>query len=208
VLKNILYFTASGILFFIVMVLYGIVLNLSEHSLSETMAANGIVSINNPKIVIVKRNNSLSLYDDTQLVKSYKAAFGRNKSKFKTSVDDYITPEGTYKICSIDTNKTYYKFYKLDFPNKRDAAEALKNDDITKDEYFKIVESRKENECPSSETRLGSNIGIEGIGTYNFIFKNLPFVFNWTNGSIAISNENIDELTPYLKIGTVVEIKN
>ena len=52
----------------------------------------------NPE-VIVKRNNSLRLYADTQLVKSYKAAFGRNKSKFKTSVDDYITPEGTYKIC-------------------------------------------------------------------------------------------------------------
>jgi len=208
VLKNILYFIASGILFFIFMILYGIVLNMSEDSLSDTMVAKGIISINNPKIVIVKRNNSLSLYSDIQLVKSYKVAVGRNKSKFKTSVDDYITPEGTYKICLIDTNNTYYKFYKLNFPNKNDAAEALKNGDISNEEYFKIVENRKGNNCPPSETRLGSNIGIQGIGTYNIIFKNLPFIFNWTNGSIAISNESIDELTPYLRIGTVVEIRN
>ena len=32
--------------------------------------------------------------------------------------------------------------------------------------------------------------------------------FNWTNGSISISNENIDEIFPYIKLGTKVKITN
>jgi hypothetical protein len=49
-------------------------------------------------------------------------------------------------------------------------------------------------------------IGIHGIGQLNFLFKNLPFVFNWTDGSIAISNEEIDELYGVIQKGTKVTI--
>ncbi len=53
------------------------------------------------------------------------------------------------------------------------------------------------------ETELGNNIGIHGIGRLNFIFKNLPFIYNWTDGSIAVSNENIDEIYSVAKKGNV-----
>jgi hypothetical protein len=62
-------------------------------------------------------------------------------------------------------------------------------------------------ECPEPDTDLGGNIGIQGIGEYNAIFKNLPFVFNWTDGSIAVSNEDIDEIYSVVKRGTKVVIK-
>ena len=77
---------------------------------------------------------------------------------------------------------------------------------IFDDEFNAIILSAKKNECPPKETKLGSDIGIHGIGTYNIIFKNLPFAFNWTNGSIAVSNENADELYSVVKIGTPVKI--
>ena len=54
---------------------------------------------------------------------------------------------------------------------------------------------------------LGGEIGIHGIGRLNYIFKNLPFVYNWTNGSIAMSDEDIDELYSVVKLGTKVVIK-
>jgi hypothetical protein len=59
---------------------------------------------------------------------------------------------------------------------------------------------------PTQNSPLGGNIGIHGIGKLNFLFKNLPFVFNWTDGSIAISNEEIDELCGVIKKGTKVTI--
>jgi hypothetical protein len=54
---------------------------------------------------------------------------------------------------------------------------------------------------------LGGNLGLHGIGKFNFIIKNLPFVFNWTNGSIALSDEDIDEIFSIVKVGTKVVIK-
>ena len=61
--------------------------------------------------------------------------------------------------------------------------------------------------CTSDKTILGGNIGIHGIGRYDYFFKNLPFVYNWTDGSIAVSNEDIDELYTAVKKGTEVVIK-
>ena len=37
--------------------------------------------------------------------------------------------------------------------------------------------------------------------------KNLPFVYNWTNGSISVSNEAIDEIFSVVQKGTKVVIK-
>ena len=56
-------------------------------------------------------------------------------------------------------------------------------------------------------TYLGGNVGIQGIGRLNFLFKYLPFNYNWTDGSVAISNENMDELYSVVKKGTRVVIK-
>ncbi|HQJ45413.1 MAG TPA: L,D-transpeptidase, partial [Ignavibacteriaceae bacterium] len=54
---------------------------------------------------------------------------------------------------------------------------------------------------------LGGNIGIQGIGRLNYVFKNLPFVYNWTDGSIALSNEDLDEIIKVIKPGTQIVIK-
>ena len=140
------------------------------------------------------------------LIKYYKAVFGKNSNPVKSSVDDNVTPIGEYVICSIDTVSKFHKTLHLNYPNGRDAAEALKQRYINKDEFNVISLAEKQNVCPPKETALGSEIGIHGIGTYNYIFKNLPFAFNWTNGSIAVSNESIDELYSIVKIGTPVKI--
>ena len=61
--------------------------------------------------------------------------------------------------------------------------------------------------CPKLKTELGTDIGIHGLGRLDFLLKNLPFVYNWTDGSIAISNESIEEIYPLVKKGTKVAIK-
>ena len=54
---------------------------------------------------------------------------------------------------------------------------------------------------------MGGNVGIHGLGRLNLFFENLPFVYNWTDGSIAISNENLDEILTVVRKGTKVVIK-
>lgn len=205
-LRNLVYFSISIILFFCGMVAYGIVLNLREDTLEESMRQKGLTSLSNVQLVISRNNYELNLYSDSILVKTYKAIFGQGTGRIKTSRFDNVTPRGNYQICSIDTNNYYYKKMFINYPNKKDAAEALRNNIITKAEYDIIVSSKTK--CPSNQTRLGADIGIHGIGEYNFIFKNLPFAFNWTNGSIAVSNENIDEIISVVKVDTKVEIRD
>jgi murein L,D-transpeptidase YafK len=207
-LRNIIYIMSSIFIFFSGIIAYGIIINLREISLDELMLEKNIVSINNPSIVIDRRNYTLQLYSDTTLVKKYTAVFGRNNGFIKLSKSDFITPIGKYKICRIDTNYIYYKKLYLNYPNIADAAEALRMKTISNDEFLAISNNVKSNNCSFVHTELGGDMGIQGIGEYNLVFKNLPFVFNWTNGSVAISNENIDELLSVVDIGTKVTIKN
>jgi len=204
--KNILYIAGSVIFFFAGMISYGIILNIREVTLEEAMVEKGITQILEPKLLVDRKNFRIELYSNGMLVKTYKAVFGKNNSLVKTAKDDKVTPIGEYKICEIDSSAMYHKFLRLNYPNKNDAAEGLTRGYLTKDEFDAIMLTHKLDECTPKETHLGSEIGIHGIGTYDLIFRNLPFSFNWTNGSIAVSNQNIDELYKVLKVGTVVSI--
>ncbi|MEW6193927.1 MAG: L,D-transpeptidase [Bacteroidota bacterium] len=205
-LRNVLYISASIVIFFVGLIAYGIILNLREESLEETLKEKGLSRIENVKLVISRKNYHVELYSNKLLIKSYKAVFGKNNSTIKTSKNDLVTPMGDYKICAIDTNSKFHKYLHLNYPNDKDAAEALKQGYIVNDEFDAINLAYKKNECPPEETALGSNIGIHGIGEYDFIFRNLPFTFNWTDGSVAVSNKSIDELFSVVKIGTPVKI--
>ncbi|MGD8779434.1 MAG: L,D-transpeptidase [Ignavibacteria bacterium] len=207
-LKNIIYFGGSVVIFFAGMVIYGIILNSGELTLHEEMKNKGLKKLDNVKIIINRSNYFVEVFSDSVSVKKYKAVFGKNASQVKKFKDDYVTPIGRYKICSIDTSSQYHIFLSLNYPNKRDAAEALKNNFISKLEYDNIINSLQLEGCPSKDTKLGANIGIHGTGEYDLIFRNLPFIFNWTNGSIAVSNGNIEEILSVVGIGTEVIITN
>ncbi len=206
-IRNVIIFSGGIIVFLAGVVVYGVVLNLREVTLSEAMRDKGIVKIDDPVIYINRSTYTVNLYQDTIFIKSYRASFGKNVSVPKTKANDFATPVGEYKICSIDTSHVYYKFLKLNYPNLIDDSEGLRKGLITQKEFDQLSFEYYYAECPTLKTELGGNIGIHGIGRMNYIFKNLPFVFNWTDGSIAVSNEDIDEICTVVKKGTKVVIK-
>lgn len=207
VARNIV-FSISGILIFLAgTVVYGIVLNMREIPLSEAMMKKGFTKLQDVNIVIERKNYLLHIYEDTVLIKSYRASFGRNLRTKKSYLYDGATPVGTYKICSIDSSHSYHKYLRLNYPNLDDAVEALRKGIISQREFNNLKFDFYYNECIETESVLGNNVGIHGLGRLNYIFKNLPFVYNWTDGSVAISNENIEELLTVIKRGTSVVIK-
>ena len=206
-LRNIILF-GGGILFFITGIfIYGLILNLREDSLSEAMQEKGISVLSDVNIIIVRKDFSLNIYDGAELIKTYRASFGTNVNKPKMRDGDQATPVGNYQICGIDTMHKYYKFLKINYPNIEDAADGLRKGIISQEEYNKLSYDFYYEGCPDTKTVLGNDMGIHGIGKFNGIFKNLPFVYNWTDGSIAISNENIDEIISVVTKGTKVVIK-
>ena len=207
VLKNVIYLTFAIIIFFFGVIVYGIVLNLRDIPLSEALIKNGYTEITNPKIIVDRHNYTLGIYEDSVLIKNYKVSFGKSVHTLKTRAGDKATPVGFYRICKIFTNHKYHKFFQINYPNLEDGAAALRKGWISQKEFNDIKFQYYYEGCTKYHKILGGDIGIHGIGELNYIFKNLPFVFNWTNGSIAMSDENIDEIYSVIREGTEVVIK-
>ncbi len=188
-------------------IIYGVIINLREVPLYKAMQEKGIVKITDPNIVVDRRKYSLMLYQDTVLIKTYRANFGRNVNSPKIKAGDLSTPVGNYKICGIDTTNRYYKFLEINYPNLEDAANALRKGMISQAQFDTLKYDNDKDICPTSGTPLGGKMGIHGIGRLNYVFRFLPFNYNWTDGSVAISNEGIDELYSVVKKGTHVIIK-
>jgi murein L,D-transpeptidase YafK len=207
VARNIIYLTGAILLFFFGVIVYGIILKMREVPLSEAMIEKGFTELSYPNLVIDRKNYTLSLYEDSVLIKSYRASFGKSVSSPKTKASDRSTPVGEYKICRIDTSSVFHIFMQINYPNLEDAMNALRKGWISQKEFNDIKFQYYYEGCTKYNAILGGDIGIHGIGKYNYVFKNLPFVYNWTNGSIALSNEDIDELHSIVKEGTKVVIK-
>ena len=205
--RNILYMTAAILLFMFGVLLYGIILNIREMPLTELMKEKGFTKFENANIIVDKNNYTLNLYEDTVLVKSYRVSFGRNVHHAKNRAGDEATPVGEYKICAIDSSDLYTLMFRLNYPNIDDASEALRKGWISQKEFNQIKFEFYYEGCTKFNKILGGGISIHGIGRLNYIFKNLPFVYNWTNGSVAMSNEDISELHTVIKVGTKVVIK-
>lgn len=205
-IKTLMYYIGGVVVFLLGMIFYGIFLNLSKTSLEELIIERKIKKIENPKIVINKIDYKLHLYIDTILVKTYNIALGGSPKFSKMSRDDKFTPTGDYFICSKRVTNGLGKILILNYPSLEDGIRGLKDKLISEKEFIQIKEAYNRKECPPMNTKLGGYIKIHGNGKFDFILRNLPFVFNWTDGSIAINNSEIEELYEICKIGTPVHI--
>jgi len=207
VLRNVIYLTIAIAIFFFGVIIYGVILNLRNVPLSEALLKTGFSEITTPKIIIDRHDYTLGIYEDSVLIKNYRISFGKSVLTPKTRAGDKATPVGVYRICKIYKTHKYHKFFQINYPNLEDGASALRKGWISQKEYNDIKFQYYYEGCTKFHNILGGDIGIHGIGELNYIFKNLPFVFNWTNGSIAMSNENIDEIYSVIREGTEVVIK-
>lgn len=204
--REILIFIGSAILFFIGCLLYGLILQSGKVTLAEAAAEKEVSLFSNVHIVIKRQSQILYLYSDTTLVKQYSVIFGRN-SNAKMKNGDLATPRGSFEICSLDSSENFYKFIRIYYPTIEIANNALQNNSISVENYSAIVASITSGNCIDDSSSKSEPIGIHGYGQLNFIFKYLPFAVNWTNGSVAMSNEEIDELFSVVKKGTKIVIQ-
>ena len=80
----------------------------------------------------------------------------------------------------------------------------LKPGVLDKKTWTKITQALASGRLPPQNTVLGGNLGIHGIGKGD---KSIHEQFNWTNGCIALTNEQIETLSNWVKIGTLIEIQ-
>lgn len=135
-------------------------------------------------IVVYKEQHLLQLYVNGRLAESYRADLGSNVLERKHSAGDQATPEGRYRIVRrLDQGESrYYKALLLDYPNEADRAR---------------LEQRKESGAVSAAAQPGGLIEIHGEGGRGS---------NWTDGCVALANDDMDELFARVPVDTPVTI--
>lgn len=117
---------------------------------------------------------------------------------------DKKTPTGEFRINWVNLDSRFHIFLGLNYPTPWHALDALNAGIMTQQEYDDYFSYLRRYGKPPQDTVLGGDIGIHGIG------KGDPSIhqrFHWTEGCVAVTNEQIERLMELVEIGTRVVIR-
>ena len=123
------------------------------------------------RLVVMKSNRQMWAYNPDTLVKIYPISLGKSPIGHKQFEGDKKTPEGIYRINERNPNSAYHKNLGISYPNAEDKAYAL-----------------------SQGKSPGGLIKIHGLPNKFPDIGRQHLRKDWTDGCIAVTNEEIDEL--------------
>jgi murein L,D-transpeptidase YafK len=136
------------------------------------------------KVLILKSKRTMLLIGDGEIVRAYRVALGRNPVGPKRLEGDKRTPEGLYFVEAKNPKSQFHLGLKISYPNERDMEEATKM-----------------GVKPGGMIMIhGLAKGMERLGLQH---RNT----DWTDGCIAVTNKEIEEIWSLVKEGTPVEIR-
>jgi murein L,D-transpeptidase YafK len=136
------------------------------------------------KIVIDKSAHTMMLMRDDKVWKSYKVALSRQAVGAKEREGDHKVPEGDYIVDSKNAHSRFHLALHISYPNASDIERAQK-----------------------LGVKPGGNIEIHGVDKKYEWVGGLQRQVDWTDGCIAVTNAEIEEIFPLVKIGTAVVIR-
>jgi murein L,D-transpeptidase YafK len=136
------------------------------------------------RIVIHKKARTMELVRAGQVLKTYKVALGGQPVGPKTRQGDHRTPEGVYIIDSRNAQSKFHRSLHISYPNAADKEHA-----------------RKLGVSP------GGDIFIHGLPNgYGFVGA-AHRARDWTDGCVAVTDQEIEEIWKLVDNGTPVEIR-
>lgn len=136
------------------------------------------------RVVVYKSQRKMVLLAGGREVKSYLVALGGAPVGAKRQQGDHRTPEGQYTLDFRNPQSRYYKSLHISYPNSQDAMAA-----------------RKRGVSPGGDVMLhGLPKGYGWMGSKHRLQ-------DWTDGCIAVTNQEMDEIWKLVRVGTPIEIK-
>ena len=154
------------------------------------------IELDNPRLVIRKCERRVELFDGDELVKRYKMVLGTSPSGEKETEGDGRTPESDFFVFAKNPKSKFHLSLGLSYPGREDAERGLKEGLISREEHDEIVAAVAERRTPLQKTKLGGEIYIHGGGTTS----------DWTEGCVALDNDEMTELFEAITVGTKVTI--
>ena len=174
---------------------------------SITVISPPMIFAEDYQVIVLKSNKELILKKSNNIIKKYRIATGKGGNGTKRKRGDSKTPLGVYRISKLNKSKRFHYFIHLDYPNLIDAWYGFKNEVIDGSDFKRIANAYKKRISPPQDTKLGGQIGIHGIGKTTTKKLAIHQELNWTDGCIALTNDDINDLMKFIKIGTTVVIK-
>lgn len=131
-------------------------------------------------------------------------AIGRYGASAAKRRGDNTTPLGRFRITGIERDSGFHRFIQLDYPDVVRTERAYRAGVIGAAEYRAILAAHRRGVTPPQGTALGGHIGIHGLGEGDPV---LHRTMNWTRGCVALTDQQIDTLLPWVHVGMVVEIR-
>jgi murein L,D-transpeptidase YafK len=136
------------------------------------------------RVLVLKKERTLQLLNHGQVIKTYKVALGGDPVGPKTRRGDHKTPEGIYTLDSRNAHSRFYKSIHISYPNATDRAAANRN-----------------GVSPGGDVFIhGLPNGYEAIGAAHRLH-------DWTDGCIAVTDAEMDEIWRLVADGTLIEIR-
>lgn len=173
--------------------------------LTSSVSAGQDNKLDNIRIVIDTKASTLQvLQDDREMLIFSDIAIGRYGTSLDRRRGDNTTPLGHFKIAWITEDTSFHRFFGFNFPTKEYVDRAFRSGQLDKKTRNKIYKALAAGRLPPQNTILGGSLGIHGIGKGDI---SVHEQYNWTNGCVALTNDQIDLLTVWVRIGTPVEIR-
>jgi murein L,D-transpeptidase YafK len=136
------------------------------------------------RVVVRKSTRTLELYRGDELLRTYSIALGRNPLGHKQQEGDSKTPEGNYILDYRNPRSSYHKALHVSYPSAADTAAAQ-----------------------SRGVSPGGLIMVHGVRNGLGFVGRLHRLFDWTDGCIALTDREIDEIWRTVPDGTPIRIE-
>jgi murein L,D-transpeptidase YafK len=135
-------------------------------------------------IVVEKSEHRLSLYHNGTLLRRYLVALGEQPVGDKVSIGDMRTPEGLFHIEARNPESRYHRALRISYPDAAHRARAQ-----------------------ALGLSPGGDIMIHGLPARQAWVGAAHRDFDWTEGCIAVTNQEIEEIWSAVPVGTPIHIK-
>ena len=136
------------------------------------------------EVLVIKSKKRLYLMNKGETFASFHVAFGSKPKGHKLEQGDDRTPEGRYILDYKNAGSAYYKSIHISYPNAKDRKEA-----------------RKRGVDPGGDIMIHGQ--KNGYGRLSLLVQR----FNWTNGCIALSDRDLEQVWMAVDPGTPIEIR-
>jgi len=147
-------------------------------------------------LAVMEGDNPLQVFDNI--------AIGSNGPTLAKKRGDSTTPLGEFTITEIRRSDRFKLFMAINYPNLDHTERAFHDQRIGAKEYRALRYDLDRRRPPLQSTSLGGQLGIHGVGRGDM---KVHETVNWTEGCIALTNEQLLELAKWVVVGTKVVVR-